>query len=354
MPYSAETVRVGGFLGVATASGTRELTDLVQCLTWSDPALTCPSRWKQHYLQYLEDKLRALVEDRPELGAIRGTISLEGHISPRLIWALTRCRDTRLAASTLLAELSAAARSHQSATGDFPDGAAPRAERILIDFESPIDLPGPGFESLAATPEAQRKPQSEGIARALAALRPCHIAFSFVSLLTSRIVIRSQPERPTFVLIGSFTEYPGLTLFVNPWQSHADTALLIDALVHESIHHAIAMYEPLRHDLTGNRHNPVRYRSPWTGNQLTCHQYVEACFVWWGLYQLWLRWPSKSVIPEHRSRALYDRAAKGFWERPVTSLLSCLPRPAALRADTTEALRVIEDSALQIRAAMGS
>ena len=343
-------------MGIATASATSELTDLVQCLTWSDPALTCPSRWKRLYLQYLEAKLRALVEDSPELGAVRGhTTSLEGHISPRLTWALTRCRDTRLAASTLLAELSTLARSHQSAIGAFPeDGAAPRADGILIDFESPIDLPGAGFESLAATPEAQRKPQSEGIARALAALRPCDIAFSFVSLLTSRIVIRLQPERPAFVLFGSFTEYPGLTLFVNPWHSHADTALFIDALVHESIHHAIAMYESLRHDLTGDRHNPVRYRSPWTGNQLTCHQYVEACFVWWGLYQLWLRWPSKSVIPEHRSRVLCDRAAKGFRERPVTSLLSCLPRPTALRADTTEALRVIEDSALQIRAAMGS
>jgi len=337
-----------------------DLNNFVQYLRWSDSTLRCPLVWKIDYIRYLKDKAAPLVEQDKEIAdAFRSFRDEELAVilfCPRVLWALTQDTPHVTTRQEMLSEFFShrARRLNQqsSAANDSDESNHIQThlsiDGVTIDFESFFELPGE-FQSLAPAPTRRQETEYQRINSALMELQRAFPAvFAFVKDLTFRIAVRFRPDRPHFNLFGSFTEYPGTMLIVNPWRSKADDAQMIEAIVHENIHHAIAMFETVRHDLTPGLPASSAHKSPWTGNLLTCHQFVEACFVWWGLYQMWLNWPLASSVPEDRARALCDRSLKGFIARPATELVRELGT-TTLPNDTTEALFAIEEAALQSR-----
>src|SRR5262249_31334240 len=87
-------------------------------------------------------------------------------------------------------------------------------------------------------------------------------------------------------------------------------------------------------------------RSPWTGNGLNCYQYVQACFVWFGLAHLWKSWPAGAGgVPPGRIREMYQRASRGFRASPVEALMG-QPGWRLVSTPAQGALRLMEAQAL--------
>jgi hypothetical protein len=57
--------------------------------------------------------------------------------------------------------------------------------------------------------------------------------------------------------------------------------------------------------------------SPWTGTPLDLPTYLHACFVWWGLLQLWAGLSGSGLFDERRMRSRLVRAARGFKGRAL-------------------------------------
>ena len=165
----------------------------------------------------------------------------------------------------------------------------------------------------------------------------------FVERMTSRIVLRSDVVHPNSFASGSFRDHAGLTLIANPQALGGYTMRLIDALVHESVHAAIYMFESLNYPLC----QPAEFKvqSGWSGRNLTLDQYVQACFVWWGLLNLWYSWLPHNK--ESSASELYERAARGFHTYPVSALRK-QAHGRHLSDDTWSALCNLEDRALSL------
>jgi hypothetical protein len=102
----------------------------------------------------------------------------------------------------------------------------------------------------------------------------------------------------------------------------ADWALdqVIEAIVHEAIHSFIYKLElmvPLYTDQNAALYTQIR--SPWTGRMLELHSFVHACFVWYGLAQLWKAPASNGS--DYRTHAMV-RAQSGFLAGHLCQLVS--------------------------------
>ncbi len=168
---------------------------------------------------------------------------------------------------------------------------------------------------------AQAKQHLEAALDVLDQGRP--VALKCVRLLTVRLAVREEEGRIGDSASSSFGHLIGLTLLTNPWAERVDAARLLDSLVHESIHAALFLYEAVQGSLILDKNWPDLLRSPWTGTPLNCYQYVQACFVWFGLANLWRNWPAGAGgVSSERITQMRRRASQGFLARPAASLLS--------------------------------
>jgi hypothetical protein len=323
-----------------------DLTGFVRHLTWSDPLDVCASAWKTEYVQRLEGVVKeCAMRDQQLADALRRTGDedvVAALLCPRVQWAISQTKDQQSIAVELLAELSNRL-GQRTGCGSGPPDEQVSIEGFVIDFDSSFELPGMTIRP-APTPSDRRRVECDRIKSAVVELRSAAAAAStFVTDMTTRFAIRGAKDA-RFWVSGSLTEYPGMILLVNPWHARPDLASMIEVLVHESIHHAIALFEATRHDVIQNVDRRTLHQSPWSGKRLTAHQFVEACFVWWGIYQLWAKWPAVSNVPVERAHALCQRALGGFVAHPVTTLLQSIDR-ASIAADTVEALRAMEHAA---------
>jgi hypothetical protein len=164
----------------------------------------------------------------------------------------------------------------------------------------------------------------EKVDRALRCLEiGCSVPRSFFGAFTFRFAVRSEPQRPRSISSCSFGKYPGLTLLINVQQDRIDSPMLIDAVVHEAIHAAIYVIESLGEPLVSEPFPPeVKVQSPWSGNALYIDQFAQACFVWWGLANLWRRFFSDDETISKRANELLAVASAGFAHDPIKCLLT--------------------------------
>ena len=96
--------------------------------------------------------------------------------------------------------------------------------------------------------------------------------------------------------------------------SEISVASIMDALVHESIHCLLLMFDRthplLKDDLQADTLPPII--SPWTGTPLPVPTYVHAVMVWFGLVHLWSRALVTSQFPAELSETMVHRASRGF------------------------------------------
>jgi hypothetical protein len=204
-----------------------------------------------------------------------------------------------------------------TALGDFCTGTrytAPVVAGIPFDFESPYacapDIPAP--PELHPYDASARQVLTVRMKEAVLALNDISSAAEkLVRLFTRVIIFRRDPRNPSCFLSSSSPRYPGRTSLCN--LECATLEQSIDGIVHESIHGLLAvgqLQEPFILDHTAVRN--IRLYSPWTGKLLPSEALVEACFVWFGLWNFWRLAADSDRFETERSVELAVRAWSGF------------------------------------------
>ena len=311
-----------------------DLVTFVQNLSWTPALVDCCRAWLDACRDLLEQRFRAYCERNAKLEwlltaflglpeGLRKDFLLSPAVSNQL---LIRDAGHIPAFSTLASNfVRVLARTSNDAIAD-PDLAGMLASfgrnygdvrGIPLDFDSAFPFPprGARAESCAALqPDraAQAKQHLEAALDVLDQGRP--VALKCVRLLTVRLAVREEEGRIGDSASSSFGHLIGLTLLTNPWAERVDAARLLDSLVHESIHAALFLYEAVQGSLILDKNWPDLLRSPWTGTPLNCYQYVQACFVWFGLANLWRNWPAGAgaSLPSASPRCVAARL-RAFW-----------------------------------------
>jgi HEXXH motif-containing protein len=144
-------------------------------------------------------------------------------------------------------------------------------------------------------------------------------ASRFVAKLVRVVIPRKSSLRGDRCGSSSSRLHIGRVIFPN---GHImDGEGLADGLIHEAIHGALNTLEAL-----GYVENPssasLRFRSPWSGNDLSVRTYLHACFVWYGLVYFWHFAMCRDTSPSTRVCELASRAIKGFRHgNPIDPLL---------------------------------
>lgn len=320
-------------------------SQIVKTLCWEDGENLSLDNLCRSYLDYLLFRLNQWVKNSKEQAVIDAISSIDSITlqllltSPDISWRLLADRNDYLAIM-LARELDSLLGGHEEENGLlFSADIAP------LDYGSKYSVPE-GFwcGEIKAYHRAEGVEICELVARAVESTRAVAPACGeFVSNCTSRIVVRRDDTDAGGFASGSFDHHAKVTFLLNPLMKKKDVEKICDALVHEAIHAYIYMFEVVSHPICMRAPNGRLFKSPWTGNDLRIEQYVQACFVWWGLFNFWRRAESEGGAGINRQRASYYklRAYKGLVRGPVSSLFN-QGGEAFLHPETGKALRVVE------------
>ncbi|PHV11182.1 HEXXH motif-containing putative peptide modification protein [Chitinimonas sp. BJB300] len=111
---------------------------------------------------------------------------------------------------------------------------------------------------------------------------------------------------------------------LNPHLPKTRVVDLADALIHESLHNFLAMYENRQGSFVGYEQTAMmRPVSPWTGNPIPYNAFTHAVFIYFGLFHFYRLLYASSDDPQLRTEAaeLIAKCARGF---RVAELDKCL------------------------------
>jgi HEXXH motif-containing protein len=233
----------------------------------------------------------------------------------------------------------------QPDTGRVDDDAphhALNADGLPVDFNGPYsqgrDIPvdGPYASYKAAT---QRRTMAalhsalQGVSTIAPPARHC------VDLFTRIIVVRKDPAHTSF-LSSSSPRYVGRTVLCNPHRVSVEE--LADGLVHESIHGLLSTIQlEVPFVLNCARVSTAEVVSPWTGNIIPTDAFLEACFVWFGLWHLWSLASNSDTFAYGEVRRLRHRAAFGFAGAPLVDQLADVAQ--SLTPETLTTVSTMQD-----------
>ena len=132
------------------------------------------------------------------------------------------------------------------------------------------------------------------------------------------LVVRKDPDNSGLFTAASTPTALMRPILRNPHRAEATTAEIADGWVHETIHCLFDLAE-LAAPALGSPlpERELRFRSPWTGRLLDPNTYIQACYVWYGLWHFW----SRALLTEQWDRGvcsrMMSRAAWGFLQSQV-------------------------------------
>lgn len=318
------------------------LADLASALTWPASCVALGTMWRRRYILLLHDRVLEWLAavGNPLISKALGTLCdseraqvlTSPHVAWRLIdrtfeglehWLLYEC------AQTLASE-------HGREQGRTC------LSKVKVDFATSYICPPreAGIQPPGPLTESQAREAIEDLRSALHLLEgTLPQVFGFIQSSTFRIVLRADLTSPGSFSSGSYSGHAGMSVLTNVQETGRDWLKLLDALVHEAIHAMIYFYEGVVEPICYEHPRDLRIMSPWTGRALTLDQYVQACFVWWGLFNLWTLWPlSGNEQEDGRALRFRQRAESGFARQPLEYLLREVDS-AYLPENTVAALR---------------
>ena len=216
------------------------------------------------------------------------------------------------------------------------DGCSPFHATVFAEELATEALPAGGFREAVS-----RLSFALGMIRAT-----CEPAFAMLETCLTVVAPVRIATRPKHRMSISRPIVPGMAGLGNLDAEEWDPDTVADVLVHEAIH---TLFEKVR---LGDRvfSDPadpeVRVVSPWTGRPLPIGSFVQAVFVWFGLWHFWRRVGSRS----RRAAQLAERARKGFdGGLPLRNLPSASRR--CLAANVVAAFRTMTREAGSVQAA---
>lgn len=159
--------------------------------------------------------------------------------------------------------------------------------RLRLDAHAPIPHMEPEGNALSCLDDSNRDLVKEKVNDGLSLIRlisPRAFAWS----TSATIAIDCRVDLNGGFASCSFRELPGLSLLCNAHLPKVTIGKISNAIVHESIHSVIYMFESCGSLLVTNKPAPsYRVKSLWTGRTLTLDSFIQACFVWFGLFHFW-------------------------------------------------------------------
>jgi hypothetical protein len=204
-----------------------------------------------------------------------------------------------------------------NARGELPD-----VPGIDVDYR-PEEV-GDAVEKLAATVEAMRVAGPETL--------------KTVSRFSRALVIRKDPGPDRKFFPSSTRMCIGRPVFRNPYLPDVRTSDLAEALIHECIHAIIDTIELRKSLLLAKDFQLPEMQSPWTGRILDTNTYIQACFIWYGLWSFWLKAINTNAFPHQDVLYQLRQSSKGFAAQDVVAPLA----DRGVRDEVLAALRHVQ------------
>jgi hypothetical protein len=188
------------------------------------------------------------------------------------------------------------------------------------------------------------------IACAIAGIQTVPVAASHLGRFVRSLVLRKDPTAPDRFASASSQLAIGLVVLRNPQLAVATPCEIADGLIHEMVHimtDVVELREPCIHDRDAVA---VRIDSPWTGRNLDLNTYIQACYVWYGLWEFWLAAFGTGGFDDHDVLRCFHRASLGLQRGMVEPLRrfehalapGLIDGLAAAQSSVQDALRQLE------------
>ncbi|MEZ4362448.1 MAG: HEXXH motif-containing putative peptide modification protein [Kofleriaceae bacterium] len=328
----------------SAAASTGRFRELLHLFEWRDPAWhrhTCATLERNH-LEAVAARVNRLLPDdvRAELDALSDDSYLSLLRAPEVFHAAFYGPRDRLAASmqTWIAVERAALAAPTSLRGAVPaatlDRVVTAADGVVTNIEPLTRVAaGPALDTTSDLPgrlvtrfpdrmlvrpiEQERRAVVAKLEAAFALLpRVSPLADGLVRAMTQVICARTAVEDARFYTASDASTL-GVIHLTNAHLDRKTPAQVASELVHEAIHQALFRWE-LQHALLARPEAATaKVTSPWTGAKLDLYAYVHACFVWYGVANLW----RQGGAPDDLSVVRQRRAAEvGFQHDPLARL----------------------------------
>jgi hypothetical protein len=210
---------------------------------------------------------------------------------------------------------------------------APRLSNgIPVDFNSPF-VKG-NIEGISGTAHDFAEIDLEEVLAKLnetmySIARVSSYAYNLITRFTRVIVVRNDLSQPDHYICASSPTCIGSPVFRNPHLAYVTVEMLIDGLVHETMHCLLDIAEFKDPFLLDPRAiSDIQVSSPWSGKSLDLDTYVQACFVWYGLCEFWLLAKESGTFNAEAVVRFISRSSRGFASRdivhPIENLSSVL------------------------------
>ena len=218
------------------------------------------------------------------------------------------------------------------------------ANGVPVDLVSPFrrgKLTDVSGDDAAMSPGERRQVVDRIDAAVFALDAACPGAAGFVARLSRIVVPRKDHGSGRHFRSTSTRMCPGRPVLRNVDVDEATTAEIVDGLVHETIHCAIDLIELGEPLILDRSAKATTVESPWSGRRLDLDTYVQACFVWYGLWNMWLEAVGALVLDERDAVRSLARCERGFDASDITAPLDGLE--AALAPSLLDQLRAMQD-----------
>lgn len=169
----------------------------------------------------------------------------------------------------------------------------------------------------------------------------------FTLKFTKVLILRCDLEKPNSFGSSSSGKYTGRTMLINPHRERVAGAVLVDGIVHETIHSILYMLEKKRPwliDINLYFDESLYIESPWTGTQLRLRPFLQACFVWYGLLNFWSNPTTLSHISPPDALNMAKRAYVGFTKGSLVDIVR--PWQKKLDDKLLEAINTLQKNVL--------
>ena len=325
------------------------MLEVADILTWSRPSDT-PAKWRTRYEDLLESRVLSkaglIDQDHCILDSLsllprerQGSFLRSPHVASRLLEGdQGEGFDAAPIAKALLAELAAVGIVSElsepvwTVNGDrkldpvIREGWAASNfgildSHIVVDGSGPTDFSCEATGNLTLASEIERVTVERKIHEAASAISATSdLAFKFWTDCVDVVAIRKAVNPSLRFISNTCARQARLSLLINGHFNTVGLPLVADALIRESVHSLLFMYEEIEKPFVTPQfsHNAGLIKSPWSGAELRLISFVHACVVWYGLYWFWIAASRTGAFPAGIADREIETAGAGFRRRPFS------------------------------------
>lgn len=224
------------------------------------------------------------------------------------------------------------------------------SERTFMDFFSPACFDDNNKEEIGREPGVAVGPFEIDEAMAIGELMmdsisPLEEHFLAPLQLIDRctnVIVMKKYSGDEYFYSSSNGAYIGTSYLVNPQVANAE--MIINALVHEATHSLILAIDVCDQWMPGHSdpRTEQQIASHWTGRPLPIRSYLQAQFVWFGLYNFWKHAVDRKIYNQSYAAERLTYISNGFKKMQPVKL-----EEIGIDAKAVDTIRLMQQQVLQ-------